>query len=102
MIERYIVSPEDLLASIGIHIRDFIAGFMGGVSIVFGDRRPDPWDIIAMIVAGALAANYLAPWISEKFGAPELLTAYFIGTAGRSVCRVVARFVASKIRRTLG
>ena len=42
MIERDIVSPEDLLASIGIHIRDFIAGFMGGVSIVFGRQTSRP------------------------------------------------------------
>ena len=91
----------DFLSSVGIHIRDFIAGFMGGVSIVFGDKKPDPWDMIGMIVAGALAANYIAPWISEKFGAPELLAAYFIGTAGRSVCRVVAKFVASKMRKIL-
>lgn len=50
---------DDLFSILGIHLKDLVAGFAGGVANAFVFKKSKPWAIIGSIVVGGLAANYL-------------------------------------------
>jgi hypothetical protein len=53
---------DDFFAIVGIHLKDLIAGFAGGVANAFVFKKANPWAVIGSIAVGGLAATIWASW----------------------------------------
>ncbi len=86
---------DDFLASIGLHIRDIVAGLAGGLinTILFRESRP--WKIVGSIIVGGLAANYVGPPITKLLGTSPEPSAFFVGLAGMAICRNIIKAAIS-------
>ena len=78
---------DDFLASIGLHIRDIVAGLAGGLINTILFRESKPWKIVGSIIVGGLAANYVGPPVAKFFGTSPESSAFFVGLAGMAICR---------------
>jgi hypothetical protein len=85
---------DDFLASIGIHLKDLVAGVAGGAVRSFLFKKSKPWAIIGSVVAGGLSANYLTEVVSNFLGTPLLPSAFIVGLAGFELCRRVVEMAA--------
>ena len=86
---------DDFLASLGIHLKDLVAGFAGGAVRSFLFKKSKTWAIIGSVVAGGLSANYLASIVSNFLGTPLLPSAFIVGLAGMELCRRIVESAAA-------
>jgi len=86
---------DDFLSIIGIHLKDLVAGFAGGVANSFVFKKSNPWAVIGSIVVGGLAANYLGPTLSRMLGTSDGFTAFVVGLAGMTVCQKIVESAGS-------
>jgi VIT1/CCC1 family predicted Fe2+/Mn2+ transporter len=86
---------DDLLAAIGIHIKDLFAGFAGGVANAFVFKKSNPWAIIGSIVVGGLAANYLGATVGRILGTSDGFSAFVVGLAGMAICQGIVESAGS-------
>jgi hypothetical protein len=83
---------------LGFNFRIIAAGFSGGVVGAYFAyvKKQEPWRVVASIIIGGLAANYMSPPISYFLGTPSLLTAFVVGMAWKEICILVIAFVKDK------
>jgi hypothetical protein len=83
---------------VGLHFKLIVAGAIGGVSILYSMTKPGSAELLAGLFVGAAVANYATPVILSDISSPwALLTAFFIGTAGKWLCRKGFVLVKSKV-----
>lgn len=82
---------------LGLDFKVIVAGCSGGLSMVYALKKPEAWELMAGFVVGGLTANYVAPPVSAVSGFPILLTAFFIGGAGKWICLAGLKYVKSLI-----
>jgi hypothetical protein len=87
--------PDD--SFLGLDFKLIIAGAAGGISILYSMTKPDSWELIAGLVVGGMVANYVTPVVADISKPWALLVAFFIGTAGKWLCRRGFEYVKSKI-----
>lgn len=85
----------DFFSIIGIHLKDLVAGFAGGVANAFVFKKSNPWAIIGSIVVGGLAANYLGGTIGRLLGTSDGLSAFVVGLAGMAICQGIVESAGS-------
>lgn len=78
---------EEFFSAIGIHLKDLVAGFAGGVANAFIFKKSNPWAIIGSIVVGGLAANYLGATVGRIVGTSQGFSAFVVGLAGMAICQ---------------
>ena len=71
---------------LGLDFKIIVAGCSGGLSTIYALKKPEAWELIAALIIGGLTANYVAPSISNISGFPLLMTAFFVGGAGKWIC----------------
>lgn len=86
---------DDFFSIIGIHLKDLVAGFAGGVVNAFVFKKSNPWAIIGSIVVGGLAANYLGGTIGRLLGTSEGFSAFIVGLAGMAICQGIVESAGS-------
>lgn len=86
---------DDFFAILGIHLKDLVAGFAGGVVNAFVFKKSNPWAIIGSIVVGGLAANYLGGTIGRLLGTSEGFSAFIVGLAGMAICQGIVESAGS-------
>lgn len=80
---------------LGLDFKVIVAGCSGGLSIVYALKKPEAWELMAGLVVGGLTANYVAPSVSVWSGLPLLMTAFWIGVAGKWICLAGLKYVKS-------
>lgn len=80
---------DDFFSGLGLHVRVIIAGLMGGAIKTLLVRRVRPWKIVSSAIVGAVTANYLGPFISDRVGTPQELTGFLIGFAGMAASKKI-------------
>jgi VIT1/CCC1 family predicted Fe2+/Mn2+ transporter len=86
---------DDFLSIIGIHLKDLVAGFAGGVANAFIFKKSNPWAIIGSIVVGGLAANYLGETVGRVLGTSPGFSAFVVGLAGMAICQGIVESAGS-------
>lgn len=86
---------DDFFAIIGIHLKDLVAGFAGGVVNAFVFKKSNPWAIIGSIVVGGLAANYLGSTVAKIIGTSDGFSAFVVGLAGMAICQGIVESAGS-------
>jgi len=76
-----------LLADLGIHLNNAVAGFAGGVVNAFVFRRSDPWSIVGSVVVGTLTAAYLGEPVAGYLGAKGAAAGFIVGLGGMAICQ---------------
>lgn len=87
---------DDFFALIGIHLKDLVAGFAGGVANAFVFKKSSPWAIIGSIVVGGLAANYLGRIVGIVLGTSDGLSAFLVGLTGMAICQGIVESAGSR------
>jgi hypothetical protein len=82
---------------LGLDFKLIVAGAAGGLSIIYSFKKPESWELIAGLVVGGLTANYVTPVITDASKSTGLLVAFFVGTAGKWICRKGLDYVKSRI-----
>ena len=86
---------DDFLAIVGIHLKDLVAGFAGGVANAFVFKKSKPWAVIGSIVVGGLAANYLGETIGRLLGTSDGFSAFVVGLTGMAICQGIVESAGS-------
>lgn len=86
---------DDFFAALGIHLKDLVAGFAGGVANAFVFKKSNPWAIIGSIVVGGLAANYLGETVGRILGTSPGFSAFVVGLAGMAICQGIVESAGS-------
>lgn len=76
-----------------INIQCLAAGAMGGMVHAWYVEKATGWDVVKFIIAGALAANFIAPQVLrllELF--PIGLVAFGVGMSGKHLCLGIEAF----------
>ena len=86
---------DDFFSMIGIHLKDLVAGFAGGVANAFVFKKANPWAVIGSIVVGGLAANYLGATVARLLGTSSEFSAFVVGLAGMAICQGIVESAGS-------
>lgn len=86
---------DDFLSMMGIHLKDLVAGFAGGVANAFIFKKSNPWAIIGSVVVGGLAANYLGETVGRILGTSQGFSAFVVGLAGMAICQGIVESAGS-------
>ena len=86
---------DDFFSMIGIHLKDLIGGFAGGLAYAFRLKKADAWSILGSIVVGGLTANYLTATVAKFLGTSTEFTAFVVGLAGMAICRRIIESAGS-------
>lgn len=86
---------DDFFSIVGIHLKDLIAGFAGGVANAFVFKKANPWAVIGSIVVGGLAANYLGATLGRLLGTSDGFSAFVVGLAGMAICQGIVESAGS-------
>lgn len=71
---------------LGLDFKMIVAGCSGGLSTIYALKKPEAWELVAALIVGGFTANYVAPSIANASGLPILMTAFFVGGAGKWIC----------------
>lgn len=95
---------DDFLTSLGLSLKDMVAGFAGGIANTFIFKKSNPWEIIGSIIVGGIAANYLGAPISKMLEAaiPVLkvlgntvgFSDFVVGLTGMAICQSIIESVS--------
>lgn len=88
---------RELGTQLGIDFSTILAGLAGGAvkSLVLKENRPI--DILPSMLAGALTANYLGPWIGEHVGLAPGGAAFMTGISAM----VIVQLILDGVRRVV-
>ena|SRR6266702_1050268 len=80
---------DDLLVTLGLKVKDLIAGFSGGIVYAFMSKRSGMWSIIGSVTIGALTSNYLGASVVKFTGLGEEVAGFIVGLCGMTICQKI-------------
>lgn len=87
--------PDDFLTTLGLSLKDLVAGFAGGIVNTFVFKKSNPWEIIGSIIVGGFAANYLGSPLSKMIGTSLGVSDFIVGLAGMAICQGIVESASS-------
>ena len=72
--------------SFGLNLRDVAIGIQGAFSSILILRKKTLKEVLSTVAVGALTANYVGPYFSDRTGFPHDLSVYICGVAGWVIC----------------
>jgi hypothetical protein len=75
-----------ILSDIGFDYRYLTAGFCGGFVNMAYFRKSKPKNVLGLILAGGLTANYLHPMTMHFLGTTAITASFITGMAGNAFC----------------
>ena len=85
---------------LGLDLDAIVAGCAGGVSILYAQKKPEAWELVAALVVGGLTANYIAPTAIEFL--PSWVTlpvsAFAVGIGAKWICLKILAFVKQAVK----
>lgn len=78
---------REFFIELGIKLPDVVSGFLGGVVNAFIMRDSRPWSVIASVLTGAIAANYLVEPVARYLSLTHGPTGFLIGLTAMVLCQ---------------
>lgn len=79
-------SIASTLSDIGFDYHHLTAGFCGGFVNMAYFRKSKPKNVLALIIAGGLTANYLYPLTMHFLGTTAITASFITGMVGNAFC----------------